>query len=394
MINPLLLGFSQFLFMVYVSVGLAFSGIVGAEMVEQKYATLPFLFATATTMLVAIFLEKLAKRLGYKRLFACGALVGIVAGFVGGMAIVEESFVLFCLSAALAGVFQGSALYYRYAAADSVVMEKKSSAIAWVLSGGILAAVLGPIFASQSVNALQNIPYAGAFYASSMVAILVLPLVFFLKPISEPSVVHGDEPQASFPLGELFKIPLARRAMILSVGGYAVMAFMMVASPLAVKGCGFHLDDAASVIQWHLIGMFAPSLITGKLIQKWGVTSIANMGIGLMVLAGIIAVNSETLPAFHFALFFVGIGWNFMFMSGSTLIAKVNEPEIRTKLQATNETLTYGLMAISTGISGAIFQWGGWQYVSVFAFIMLAVVSVGLIVVSILGRELKVDVVR
>ncbi len=391
MINPWLLGFSQFLLMVYVSVGLAYGGIVGAEMVSIKFATLPFLFATATTMMVALFLEKLTKRLGYQTLFILGAMFGVISGMVSGWAIMENSFFLFCLGAMLAGGFQGSSLYYRFAASDSVSMNKKSSAIAWVLSGGVLAAILGPVFASNTVNLLEAIPYAGAFYSSSIVAALILPVLLFLRPVLNASVIHENEPSSPYLLSDLFKTPCALRAMLLCVGGYAVMAFIMVASPLAVKGCGFHLDDAASVIQWHLIGMFAPSLVAGKLIQRWGVTWIANVGLALLFIAAIAAFSSEQLHVFHIALFLVGLGWNFMFMSGSTLIAQVEDLPMRYKLQATNEALTYGVMAVSTGVSGVIYQYGGWQLVSIVACIMLLVISAGLIYIAFMERKVSME---
>lgn len=373
-----LLGFAQFLLMASVAVGLSFSGLVGAKLAPTPaMATFPFLFATATTALLTLVLPRVFVRLGYRRAFMLGAALGLAGGVVCAWALWLDSFLLFCLGCVLAGIYQASALYYRFAAADSVDAAHKGQAIAWVLSGGILAALFGPWLGSRGLALTADQVGVGSYLGAYLLACgLTLVAVFLLGFLKTPPrrQLLGDEVEVSF--FELLRHPVFLPAVMLCAGGYAVMMFVMLASPLAMSHCGYNPADAASVIQWHLLGMFAPSLVTGKAIARYGARPVALAGCGLLALACALALTGEALWLFHIALLGVGVGWNLMYMGGSTLLSLVADERLRGRLQAANEFTTYAVMTLTAGTTGWFyFQWG-WPWVLTFSLVVLALVAV------------------
>lgn len=274
--SAIILGLCQFLYMAAVAVGLSFNALVGKALAPSPLmATLPFLFMMGSTAMLTLWMPKLLAHLGYRRVFLLGSSAGLVAGLVAAMAIWLHNFNLFCVAGFCMGLYQASSLYYRFAATDAVDGPQKSSAIAWVLSGGILAALLGPMIGSASVH-FFSVDYLGAYIASALLALVALPLLLLI-PIA---------PRQALLLTQKFKLKDINRtaltAMLFCTSGYAMMAMVMLASPLAMAGCGYHATDAASVIQWHLFGMFLPSLLTGKLITRFGAQKIACIGVGIL----------------------------------------------------------------------------------------------------------------
>lgn len=378
-----LLGLAQFLLMASVAVSLSFSGLVGAKLApSQAMATFPFLFATGTTALLTLPLPGLFSRFGYRQVFVAGAALGFVGGLVCAWALWLGSFSLFCLGCVLAGVYQASALYYRFAAADSVDTTHKGQAIAWVLSGGILAALLGPWLGSRglALSADQSgvATYLGAYLLTCGLTLIAVLLLAFLRTSTPHRAASGSAPVS---LGEVLRHPVLLPAIMLCGGGYAVMMFVMLSSPLAMSHCGYQPEDAASVIQWHLLGMFAPSLVTGRAITRYGAKPVAQTGCVLLALACVLALTSESLPIFHLALLGVGVGWNLMYMGGSTLLSLVEE-RLRGRLQAANEFATYAVMTFTAGATGWFyFQWG-WFWVLVFSLMLLTLIASTLFVAS------------
>jgi MFS family permease len=364
--NAMLLGLCQFLFMASVSVGLSFTGIVGEKMASSTaLSTLPFLTMTATTAILTLFLPKIFARLGYQKSFVIGTLLGSIGGGLAAAGVYWHSFFLFCLSGVLTGCYQASALYYRFAAADSVSNEFKSKAIAWVLNGGILAALIGPLLGKYSLHLFPQ-DYLGSYLLVACLALAVLPFIGLTK--LPPRAIAQSQNAVS--VWQLIRYPRAIAVILLSAGGYAMMMMVMLASPLAMNHCGYHAADAASVIQWHLLGMFAPSLITGSLINRFSSLSVGLVGCLILIGGCTLALSGIALTHFHWGLMLVGVGWNFMYMAGTTLIMQWSDLSLRGRLQSVNEFITFGTMTITAGGTGWLYQVLGWQSLLIFAMVV------------------------
>jgi MFS family permease len=364
--NAMLLGLCQFLFMASVAVGLSFTGIVGEKMASSTaLSTLPFLTMTATTALLTLYLPKIFASLGYKKAFVVGTLFGSLGGLLAAAGVYWNSFLLFCISGIFTGCYQASALYYRFAAADSVTAEYKSKAIAWVLNGGILAALLGPLLGKYSLHLFPQ-DYLGSYVLVACLALVVLPFLGLIKLPPRNLVATQD----AVTVKELLKHPRAIAVILLSAGGYAMMMMVMLASPLAMNHCGYQASDAASVIQWHLLGMFAPSLITGSLINRYGSLSIGIIGCLILIGGCAMALSGIALTHFHWGLMLVGVGWNFMYMAGTNLIMQWSDFPLRSKLQSVNEFITFGVMTVTAGGTGWLYQLLGWQSLLIFAVLV------------------------
>ncbi|TJZ78727.1 MFS transporter [Chitiniphilus eburneus] len=359
--NAWLLGLCQFCYMAATATGISFSGLVGARLAPwPALATVPYLLITASTALATLVVPRLIARLGYRKVFALGAVIGLLGGMTCVAALFAQSFALFCLAAPLQGFYQATSLYYRYAAAESAPDAHKGSAMAWVLSGGILAAFAGPLLGGYAVDRIPGVLYAGSFIGMALMALLaLLPLALTRLPAPPPVVAAAERPRWR----DVLAAPPAMGGILACAGGYALMMFMMVASPLAIAGCGFTPVHAASVIQWHMLGMFAPSLITGRLIARFGAPRIAVAGGLLNLVACVMALAGLTLNHFHLSLLLVGLGWNLMYMGGSTLIAQ-SPPAARARLQSANELFTFCLVALAAGLAGWVYQALGWYAVA------------------------------
>lgn len=356
--SAVLLGLCQFLFMASVAVGISFNGLVGEDLAPSPgLATLPYLFITASTAALTLILPRVLAALGYQGGFMGGAFMGLIGGLLAAWAVWQASFVLFCLAGLLIGVYQASALYYRFAAADAVTDPHKGTAIAWVLSGGILAALFGPMLGSLGLHLLER-EYVGSYLLVAVLALAALPVILCSRlPARQPA----DIERPPIPLAELLRYPQIKPAMVFCAGGYAMMMLVMLASPLAMQGCGFGATDAASVIQWHLLGMFAPSLITGRFIGRFGPQPVALVGCLVLASGCVLAWLGQALVNFHIALLLVGVGWNLMYMGGSTLLTQVADSYVRGRLQALNEFATYAVMTVTAGVTGWIYHQLGWQ---------------------------------
>ena len=369
--SAVFLGLCQFLFMASVAVGISFNGLVGENLAPSPdLATLPYLFITASTAALTLILPRVFATLGYQGGFIGGALMGLIGGLLSAWAVWQSSFVLFCVAGLLIGVYQASALYYRFAAADGVADSHNGTAIAWVLSGGILAALFGPMLGSFGLDLLER-DYVGSYLLVALLALAALPVILCSRL---PARQIADTARPSIPLSELLRYPHIKPAMVFCAGGYAMMMLVMLASPLAMQGCGFGAKDAASVIQWHLLGMFAPSLITGRFIGRYGPEPVALVGCLVLALGCGLALLGQALVNFHIALLLVGIGWNLMYMGGSTLLTRVPDSYIRGRLQAINEFATYAVMTVTAGVTGWIYHQLGWQLLLISAAALLVAI--------------------
>ncbi|QWT22076.1 MFS transporter [Bacillus sp. NP157] len=359
------------------AIDLTLTGITGYQLAPYKaLATLPFAMITVAGAIATWFAALVIRRVGRRRAFVIGAAVCTGGGCLSVWSVVHSDFWSFCLGTAAVGVFQAFAQYYRLAAADSVATGAKARAISTVLAGGVIAAVLGPLLAAWSRNWL-SIAFAGSYLA---VAILgAVSAVLFLtsyrdRPESIPAQTGEDA--GTLPLGRILLTPISLAALANNVIGGVVMMFIMTAAPLATMGAHYSVDDGASVIQWHLVGMYGPSLFAGRLIDRFGLPIVLFAGIAMSALCPAIAAGSHSLFAFHAALLCLGVGWNFMFVGGTALLALSYRPAERTKVQGAAEFARYATTALATLAAGPVLQRWGWTTLNVSMIPVLGVAAV------------------
>ena len=360
--NVLILALCQGLYLSARSTQAALSGLVGATLAPTPLlATLPYSLITLTTASTTIPASFLMARFGRRAGFVLGALIGGCGGALSTVAIFHRSFVLFCIGNALMGCFQASAQYYRFAAADASELAFKSRAVSWVLAGGVAAAVLGPSVARFSKDLFAPVLFAGAYLAIVVLASLSALLLTFL---AIPAPGTWAERGGGRPLAVIARQPAFAAALANGVLGYAVMSFVMTATPLAAVACGHGSDDAIGIIRWHLVGMFLPSFFSGALIERFGVIRICLLGGALLLASVLISLSGTALYHFWIALALLGVGWNFMYVGGTTLLTTCYRPEERAKTQAANEFLTFGAVALSSFSSGGVLAGFGWNAVN------------------------------
>ena len=373
--NVLILAGTQALFQTVSVMVITLSGVVGWMLaVDKSLATLPIammMVATAANMIPAsLFMQRFGRKAG----FLLGATFGVAAGLLAASAIWLESFPMFVAANMLVGCYQAFAQYYRFAAADAASHEFKSRAISWVIAGGIIAAVAGPNLVRFTQN-IGTVPSALTYL--TMVALGMLAIVLLSRLDLPPaSTIEAQGEARALPV--IMRQPIFLTALAGSSIGAAVMMLVMTATPLAMQICGQPIGAAATVIQWHVLGMFAPSFFTGSLIRRFGVLWI--MGTGVFLLASHVAIALSGIEFLHFlsGLILLGIGWNFLFVGGTTLLTEAYRPSERAKVQATHDFLMYGSVTIATFSSGSLLNNFGWQAVnlSVLPFLLIALLMI------------------
>ncbi len=391
--NARVLALCQALYTSSVSIDLTLTGLVGYTLASDKaLATLPFSLITVAAALTTIFASFLMARVGRRAGFALGAAVGAAGGAISVHAIFVHSFWLFCCGTATVGVFQAFAQYYRLAAADAVETQLKTRAISTVLTGGVVAAVLGPALAAWSRNWLAPVTFAGSYALVTGLGIASMALLLLgYRNVPAPTATTAstasagsaastaaaaplDESHAR-PLGQIVRQPIFLAALANNALGYMVMMFVMTATPIAAVACGHTIGDGARIIEWHLVGMYAPSFFAARLIARFGVLKIIGAGIALSAACGAIALTATDLPHFYAALACLGVGWNFMFVGGTTLLAQSYRPSERAKTQATSEFTTFACTALASLTAGQLLARFGWSVVSASIFPALAVAA-------------------
>jgi MFS family permease len=363
----------QALYTAALSVDLTLTGLVGYMLASDKgYATLPFSLITVASAITTIFASMLIQRFGQRLGFALGALFGTVGGLVSVMAIYEKHFAMFCAGTACVGVFQAFARYYRLAAADVVPVADKPRAISVVLTGGVLAAVIGPALAAGSKDWLAPVTFAGSYLVVTLLSgISLLLLVGFLRDLpvhAAGGAAGGVAELPARPLGEIMRQPIYMAAL-------ANNLIVMTATPIAAVACGHSIDDGAHIIEWHLVGMYAPSFFSGHLVKRWGVVPVLLLGIGMSALCGVLALMSTSLPYFYAALAFLGVGWNFMFVGGTTLLTMSYRPAERARAQAANEFITFAGTALASLFAGQLLARFGWATINQATFPLLTIAA-------------------
>jgi len=369
-----LLATCQAFYLSAASVGTASSGLVGAGLAPTPIlATLPYSLIPMTNAAVTVPASFLMARLGRRTGFLLGAFLGGIGGLISTLAIFRRDFGLFCVGNALWGCFQATAQYYRFAAADGASPAFRSRAVSWVLAGGVVAAAVGPQIAVYAKDALAPVLYAGTYLAVAALSAVTICILTFLSIPTPPRAARGAA--AGRPFREIARQPAFLAAVANGVIGYAVMSFIMAATPLAAVDCGYTPADAFGIIRFHLIGMFLPAFFTGHLIHRYGTAAIALTGTAMLVVCGLVAVSGTGLVNFWIALALLGVGWNFMFVAGTTLLTHAYRPEERAKVQGLNEFLIAGSAALGSFSAGGVFGAFGWNTLNLVVLPLLVVVA-------------------
>ncbi len=355
--NVLLLATSQALMLSVIVMSMALGAVLGSNLAPDKgLATLPIAAMVIGTVIASIPAAMLMRRLGRRTGFLTGATLGLAGSLLCAFALREQSFGLFVAGHLLLGSYQGFANYYRFAAVEAVEANHTSRAIAWVVAGGVVAAFLGPQLGQWGRDWVAATPFVGSYLAQgalSLVALAILSQVQ-LKPLA---IVRAAAPR---PLLEILAQPALQVSILGAAIGYAVMIMVMTATPLAILGCGLPGNSITPVIQWHVVGMFAPSFFTGSLIRRYGAPRI--MQIGFAMLLGNVAIALVGIEFLNFlsALILLGVGWNFAFIGGTTLLTRTYHPSEQLKVQAINEFSIFGLVAIASLSAGWLYDRFGW----------------------------------
>ena len=391
--NVAVLALCQVFFASSASILAVTASLVGFEMLgeDKTLATAPVSGMVIGTALATFPASMLMRRIGRRAGFRVGASVGLAGAVVASLSIVWLNFWLFSFGVLLIGAFNGFAQYYRFAATDVATDAFKSRAISLVLAGGVAAAYLGPEIAKVSVEVIPSARFLGPYLAIigfMALTMLVLGLVDIPKPAED-----GTD-TAPRPLAEIVRQPAVLVAILSAAVGFSVMSLMMTATPIAMVTHNHTFGDAAFVIQWHALAMFAPSFVTGAIIARIGVVNVILAGIVLIGASLAFALSGTDLASFWIALFLLGLGWNFMFVGGTTLLTQSHRPAERAKVQGINDLVVFGSVAIASLSSGALLQSFGWQAVSYGALPFLILVSFAVVGFALARRSAQAKALK
>lgn len=345
------------------------SALAGYALASNKaFATVP-----ATTYVLGMWLTTYAasiwmKRVGRRNGFLTGGALGLAGSALATLAIYNGSFALLCAGTALLGTYNAFGQYYRFAAADAAPADFKARAISLVLAGGLVGGIVGPEVSKVTID-LASTRFLATYASLFGFCLLSMAIVAFIA-IPPAKVEASHEPAR--PLGEIARQP----AFIVAAGcaglGYGTMTLLMTATPLAMGFCGYPYAASASVIAAHVVAMFAPSFFTGALIQRFGVLYVIAWGVALELGCVFIAVSGQLVANFWWALVLLGLGWNFTYVGGTTLLTETYRPSEKAKVQGVNEMIVSGVQALASLSSGLLVNAGGWTTLNYFAVPMLA----------------------
>ncbi len=350
------------------------AGIVGLNIAPSPgLATLPITTFVIGAALSTIPVSLLMQRIGRKPVFIAGGVASILGSSLAVWSIFNSSFYAFCFATALSGLFQATSGFYRFAAAESASDRTRSIAISWVLTGGVVAAVVGTLISSSTADYFAGYTFAGSYASAIFLALANIAVITKLQ-LPKPVASEISGPQRSWP--ELLQQKRLIVAMAAAMVSYALMNLMMTAAPVAMIGCGFTQKDASWVIQWHVLAMFVPSFFTGQLINLFGAERITAIGIVILIAAAIAGLLGVTFSHFAVALILLGLGWNFGFIGGTTMLTSCYRASERGKVQAANDFGIAALMAVASLGSGRLLADIGWHAVPIAIFPPAAVTLV------------------
>ncbi len=353
-------------------------GLVGKTLApSESMITLPVALQFLGLMAATIPASLIMGRLGRRKGFSIGNIVGISGASIATYALASEAFYLFCFGTLLLGVGIGFGTLYRFAAIEVCDENARHRAISISMAGGVLAAMLGPNLAIYSQQWSPDGLYVGAFMALVVLNICALLL---LQTIRFPEVVHHQDAPKADSIKEIISAPNFMMAVFAAMVSYAVMNILMTATPLAMIGCGFDFDKAAGVIEWHVLGMFVPAFFTGKLIERFGARQMILLGGVLFVLCVLVNIHGQSIWHFSTALILLGVGWNFMFIAATGLFSQSYEAHNKSKAQAFNEFFVFSCVTITALLSGWLESTIGWESMNIYVlpFVIAVILLFGL----------------
>lgn len=338
---------------------------------SPELATLPLGIQFVAMMMGTVPASLVMGRLGRRIGFSIGQVIGLGGGLLSAWALVTGQFWLLVLAAVPIGVHNAVFQFLRFAAADTASPAFRPRAISYVMAGGVVAGFLGPELAKRTNVLLEPVLFAGPYLALAGLCVLNLALLQWVR-IPRPVPLRKGESGRT--LSQIARQPVFMVAALSAMIGYGVMNLVMVATPLAMVGCGFDFAQSAEVIRWHVLGMFVPSFFTGGLIRRFGTLRVIATGAVLLVACGLINLAGITFVNFLAAMVLLGVGWNFMFIGATTLLTEAHAPEERAKTQALNDFLVFSTTAATSFASGAVQTTLGWQAVNAVTMAPVALV--------------------
>ena len=384
--NLWLLAVCQGLFLTNNVTFIAINGLVGLALAPLGWmATLPVMGYVVGGALSTGIVARTQKRFGRKTSFQLGLLVAVLSALLCCYAAYSRNFWLLVAATVVAGYYNANAQLYRFAAAELALPAFREKAVSLVMAGGLIGAIAGPNLAAGT-RSLTDVPFAGAYLALAGVALLAMALLAFIHfpPTPPQQAASGGRP-----LGEIMRQPVFIVAAAAGALGFGVMNLLMAATPIAMQVCGLPFSDAALVLEWHVIGMFAPGFFTGHLIKRFGTLPIMAVGLALNVACVLVALSGVDLHQFLIALFLLGVGWNFLFTGSTTLALTAYRPEEKDKAQGALNFCVFAVLALSSLASGVLVTTQGWTLLNLGSLLPLGLTGFALAWLALRSRALR-----
>jgi MFS family permease len=383
--NLWLLAIAQGLFLTNNVVFIAINGLVGFSLAPVGWmATLPVMGYVVGGALSTGLVARSQRRWGRQLSFQLGLLVAFLTALLCAFALSIGSFWLLVAGTVIAGYYSANGQLYRFAAGELAPPSFREKAVSLVLAGGLIGAVIGPNLANHTREAL-GAPFLGSYLALAVVALVSMAVMAGIRFPSEPAKKAGAD--GGRPLGEIVRQPVFIVSTLAAAMSYGVMNLLMAATPLAMDVCGMPFSDAALVLEWHVIGMFAPGFFTGHLIKRFGVLQVMGAGVALNFACVAVALSGQDLHQFLVALFLLGLGWNFLFTGATTLSMEAYRPEEKDKAQAAINFVVFAVMAFTSFASGALVTTQGWDLLNLGSIVPLALTAAALAWLALLRRR-------
>ncbi len=352
------------------------TALIGMQLAPDKQlSTLPLALQFFTVMCCSIPASLIMGRIGRKKGFVLGGCIGALGALTALWSVLNGNFIGYCAATICFGIFSAFANYYRFTAAEVATPSTKSIAISMVMAGGVIAAFIGPNLANWSGSFFSEQPFAGPF------AVLTCVFALGIITISFAKLPHNNDAKkvsGGRPISVIAKQPKYIVAVVCQALGYATMNLVMTATPLAMQMHAYDMSQTAFVIQWHIVAMFAPSFFTGRLINRFGITSILFVGAVAGLLSVLLNLNGQTMPHFVTALVLLGISWNFLFVGGTTLLTDTYTAEEKSRAQACNDFIVFSTVTLTALSAGALYHYYGWRVINLSVLPFLALVSLAI----------------
>ncbi|SEB23935.1 MFS transporter [Variovorax sp. YR216] len=374
--NLWLLTFCQGLFLTNNVAFIAINGLVGLSLAPRGWmATLPVMAYVVGGALSTGLVARTQQRFGRRRSFQIGLVVALIAALLCAQAAVWKEFWLLCLATVVAGYYNANANLYRFAAAELAAPDWREKAVSLVMAGGLIGAVAGPNLAAVTRNWFE-VPFAGAYIALAVVVLMSMAMMQFIDFPAPPakSATAGGRP-----LAEIARQPSFIVAAVAGSLGFGVMNLLMAATPIAMQVCSLPFEDVAFVLEWHVIGMFAPGFFTGHLIRRLGVLPVMGTGLLLNLACVAVALSGVELQQFVIALFLLGIGWNFLFTGATTLSLTTFTAQEKDRAQGALNFCMFATLAVTSFASGVLVTTQGWRLLNFGSLVPLALTGFALL---------------